>query len=137
MSNDSSTIQRITVVYDGYCGFCYRIVRFIETHDSENRITLLPRQSDEGAQALRPFQVLPEENESVLVIADNKLLRKSDATIRIWQTIGGIWSLLSWQRILPGVIRDWLYDIVANNRYKLFGKYDSCQWPKNKGTSSP
>lgn len=132
MSSVSSNTHHIFVIYDGYCGFCYRIVQFIETHDSHNHIKLLPRQSEEAVRLLSNYHVSSEENESVVVIVDSKLLRKSDATIRIWQEIGGVWSMLAWQRILPKALRDWVYDLVAQNRYRFFGRYDSCQWPKNK-----
>jgi predicted DCC family thiol-disulfide oxidoreductase YuxK len=73
---------------------------------------------------------------SIILIGNNKLYEKSSAILRIFKILGGIYSVLYVFIIVPKPIRDWIYNYIAKNRYKWYGKKDSCMIPtkelKNK-----
>jgi predicted DCC family thiol-disulfide oxidoreductase YuxK len=61
---------------------------------------------------------------------DEKVLVRSDAVLHLCRELGGIWTMLTWLRLIPRSIRDWVYNLVARNRYRVFGKYDTCMLPE-------
>jgi predicted DCC family thiol-disulfide oxidoreductase YuxK len=71
----------------------------------------------------------PDDAKTFVLIADGKVYARSDAAIRIARYFGGAWKLLGAIRIIPRPIRDWAYDIVARNRYRWFGRFDTCMVP--------
>ncbi len=71
----------------------------------------------------------PEDTKSFILIADGKVYARSDAAIRIARYFRGAWRLLGAVKIIPRPVRDWAYDIVARNRYRWFGRQESCMVP--------
>jgi predicted DCC family thiol-disulfide oxidoreductase YuxK len=71
----------------------------------------------------------PDDAKTFVLIADGKVYSRSDAAIRTARYFGGAWKLLGAIRIIPRPIRDWAYDIVARNRYRWFGRFDTCMVP--------
>jgi predicted DCC family thiol-disulfide oxidoreductase YuxK len=63
------------------------------------------------------------------LIEEGELLVRSDALLRILAQLPGPWRFLAWWRVIPRPVRDWCYDRIARNRYRLFGRYDSCLLP--------
>lgn len=114
--------------FDGVCGLCNRFVDFVLKHDRRGRIFLAPLQGDTAAAAL-PENVL-HELDTVVFLEGNQWQIRSSAIVRIFWKLGGIWSVLGtllW--IIPKPIRDLAYRVIATNRYRLFGKHETCRMP--------
>jgi predicted DCC family thiol-disulfide oxidoreductase YuxK len=117
------------VLFDGTCKLCNGWAKFIIRHDRAHRIKLATVQSPEG-QALLEWAGLPRhEFNTIVLIADHQFHVRSDAMFRIFDRLPAPWRWLRVARIIPGPFRDWMYNRIALNRYRLFGKYDSCQSP--------
>jgi predicted DCC family thiol-disulfide oxidoreductase YuxK len=125
------------LLYDGVCGLCNRLTQFVLKHDHRDRLRYASLQSDFAAVILKRHGKDPSDLDTVYVVQDygqanEKLLARSDAIISLAQELGGIWSLAGLGKVLPRFLRDWLYTLVARNRYRVFGKYDSCMMPEPK-----
>jgi predicted DCC family thiol-disulfide oxidoreductase YuxK len=121
------------ILYDGVCGLCNRLVQFVLKHDSRSCFRFASLQSDFAARVLRRHGAAPEDLDTVYVVLDHalpgeRLASRSDAAVMVLQELGGGWSVLGMVlRVLPGWLRNWGYNLVARNRYRIFGKVDSCQ----------
>ena len=126
------------ILYDGVCGLCNRLVQFVLKHDSRDRFRFAALQSDFAARVLRRHGAAPEDLDTVYVVSDHglageRLASRSDAVVVILQELGGGWNLLGViLRCFPGWLRNWGYNLVARNRYRIFGQYDSCPIPSEK-----
>ncbi|MFN2532831.1 MAG: thiol-disulfide oxidoreductase DCC family protein [Pyrinomonadaceae bacterium] len=125
------------VLYDGVCGLCNGVVRFLLKHDKQDRLRYASLQSDFAHQLLGRHGENSDDLDTVWVVVnpeqlDERLLNRSDAILQLGKELGGIWQLGSWGRILPGFLRDWLYTLIARNRYRVFGRYDTCMLPNPK-----
>lgn len=117
------------IFFDGVCGLCNRWVDFVLTRDRNKRFRFAPLQ---GETARDWLQLAPDQplNSVVLVDASGQH-RKSDAIWRMLRDVGGIWTLPAWLlRLIPRPVRNWGYDVVARNRYRWFGRKESCRLPK-------
>lgn len=120
-------MEQYIVYFDGVCGLCNRFVDFLIRKDTKHRLLFAPLQ---GETAAKNLGVDPnQEFDSVIFSEGGKLRYKSSAALRIMSTMGGAWKLMRIFLIIPGFIRNFVYDIIANNRYKLFGKKESCRIP--------
>lgn len=117
------------LIFDGVCNFCNGSVNFLLRHDTQGVFRFAANQSETGKELLTAQGIDAERVESVYVYADGRLLQKSDAALYIASRLPYPWRLLAVLRIVPAVLRDWLYDFVARNRYKWFGKRESCRLP--------
>ncbi|MBL7960506.1 DUF393 domain-containing protein [bacterium] len=119
--------QKPIIFFDGVCGLCNRAVDFLIRHDKNRVFLFAPLQ---GETALRELPGALTHNPETIVCKDiEALYYKSDAILHIMIKIGGIWKLTTLFYIIPRFIRDFFYDVVANNRYKVFGKKASCRMP--------
>ena len=117
------------VLFDGVCKLCNGWAKFLIRHDAEQRFRLASVQSVEG-QALLAWGGLPTERfDTMALIEDGQMLLRSDAVLRIVAQLPKPWRWLAWLRLIPQPARDWCYDRIALNRYRLFGRYDSCLIP--------
>jgi predicted DCC family thiol-disulfide oxidoreductase YuxK len=117
------------VLFDGTCKLCNGWARFIIDHDRDHRIELATVQSPAG-QALLGWAGLPRhEFNTIVLIADNRFYVRSAAMFEIIARLPWPWRWLTVLRVIPCVLRDWLYDRIALNRYRLFGQYDACRSP--------
>ena len=117
------------VLFDGVCKLCNGWAKFLIRHDVEQRFRLASVQSAEG-QSLLAWGGLPTERFDTMALIENgQMLLRSDAVLRIVARLPGPWRLLTWLRVIPRPLRDWCYDRIALNRYRLFGRYDSCLIP--------
>jgi predicted DCC family thiol-disulfide oxidoreductase YuxK len=117
------------VLYDGLCGFCDRSVQFIIRHDRRARFRFAALQSDIGQALLRRYGLPTEELDSVVLVEDGKAYRKSKAGLRIARRLDAPWPMFWPLSIVPGAVSNLFYDLVARNRYRLFGRYDACPIP--------
>jgi len=116
------------ILFDGVCNLCNGTVLFLIKHDKKNNLHFAAQQSSAGSKIMQQYFVLNDGN-SVVLIKDEKVYYKSDAIIEISKLLVGWPRLFKMIFIFPKVFRNWFYDIVANNRYQLFGKKDGCSIP--------
>lgn len=116
------------VLFDGECNFCDRSVQFIIKRDPKGHFKFASLQSDIGRELLKKHHAT-EDIDSFVLIEDNHYYFKSTAALRVCKNLKGGWKILSVLFIIPTNIRDILYGFIAKNRYKWFGKKESCRIP--------
>ena len=119
----------LIVLYDGVCGFCNSSVQLIIRNDRRGRFRFAALQSEVGEALLRRHGLPTEELESVVLIEEGRAYRKSRAALRIARRLDGAWRAFWPLIVIPAPLADVFYDLVAKHRYRLFGKYDTCQIP--------
>ena len=125
------------VLYDGVCGLCNRLTQFLLKRDHHDRLRFASLQSEFAATILKRHEKDTQDLDTVYVVQDygeanERLLERSDAILCLGQELGGIWRVAGLAKVLPRFFRDWVYNLVARNRYRVFGKYDSCMMPEPK-----
>jgi predicted DCC family thiol-disulfide oxidoreductase YuxK len=117
------------VLFDGVCVFCNGSVNLIIRNDPKGRFKFCPVQSEKG-QALLQAHGLPLDYLASLVLVENgKAYTHSTGSLRIARRMRGLWPLFYVFMLVPRVVRDFVYRLVADNRYKLFGRHDACMMP--------
>ncbi|MFD2443612.1 thiol-disulfide oxidoreductase DCC family protein [Bacillus sp. CGMCC 1.16607] len=116
------------ILFDGVCNFCDSSVQFIIKRDPRGNFKFASLQSETGQKLLKQVG-LKDEIDSFVLIDDDQYYLKSSAALKVSRNLNGAWSLFSLLTVIPVPIRDYLYDILAKNRYKWFGKKDSCMLP--------
>lgn len=120
-------MEQHIVYFDGVCGVCNFFVDFLIRFDKRNKLLFAPLQ---GETAAKNLAIDPNQQFDTVIFHDKrKLYYKSSAALRILSVMGGGWKLFSIFLIIPAFIRDFIYDLIANNRYKLFGKKETCRIP--------
>ena len=118
------------LLFDGVCNLCNRSVGFIIRNDKKKLFRFAPRQSDYGQKALEEFSIHKQATaDSIILIINGRYYERSDALFQTLRLLGMPWSLLYAGIVIPGFIRNYLYDFVARRRYKWFGKMDQCMVP--------
>lgn len=116
------------VLFDGECHFCDLSVQFIINHDPKELFYFAPLKSRVGKELLAKYQ-LPAGIDSIVLIEKEKAYVKSTAALRIFRHLRGVWKYLYVFKFVPMLVRDFAYDLIAKNRYKWFGRIDSCKLP--------
>jgi predicted DCC family thiol-disulfide oxidoreductase YuxK len=114
------------LLIDGYCNLCNRLVKLIIKRDKKAKFLFVSLQSASGQSLLKKFGLPTDDFDSVVYIRSDKYFLKSSAILHILKEMGGIWKLFFIFIIIPNFIRDFIYKIIANTRYKIFGRNDSC-----------
>lgn len=117
------------ILFDGVCNFCNSSINFIIDHDPEKHFKFAPLQSEVGQAILRKFNKNTKDFDSVILLKNNQLYEKSAAALEIAKHLSGFWKYLSVFSLLPTFFLNFFYDIIAKNRYKIFGKSESCRMP--------
>jgi predicted DCC family thiol-disulfide oxidoreductase YuxK len=117
------------VLFDGVCNLCNRSVQFILRHDRKKKFKFASLQGKTGQALLQQYGIGQNEPNSFVLINDGKVYTRSTAVMRMLKMLGGGWALFYFFIIIPVFIRDGVYNWVARNRYKWFGKRDSCMLP--------
>jgi len=125
------------LLFDGVCGLCDRLTQFLLKRDRQDRLLFASLQSEFAAAILKRHGKDAHDLDTVYLVKnheqpDEVLLARSDAIISVLRELGGIWSLAASGKILPRGLRDRLYNLVARNRYKVFGKHETCMLPEPK-----
>ena len=121
-------MQRV-ILFDGECNFCDSSVQFIIKRDPYAHFQFASLQSEIGTEFTRKYSI-PEDVDSLVFIEKNKAYTKSDAALRIAKKLDGLWHLLFLFILVPRPIRDGVYNYIAKNRYKWFGKKElACSLP--------
>jgi predicted DCC family thiol-disulfide oxidoreductase YuxK len=116
------------ILFDGVCNFCNSSVQFIIKRDPTGYFKFASLQSETGQRLLKKYGVSKEIN-SLIVIEKQSVYIKSSAALQISRKLTGFWRFFSILRVFPPLFRDYLYDLLAKNRYNWFGKRDSCMLP--------
>ena len=117
------------VLYDGVCGLCDRSVQLILRNDRRGRFRFAALQSEAGRALLQKFGLPPEALDSVVLVEGGRAWRKSRAALHIARRMDAPWPLLWPLMIVPRPLADLVYGLIAKNRYRIFGKLDTCMIP--------
>jgi predicted DCC family thiol-disulfide oxidoreductase YuxK len=122
------------ILYDGVCGLCHRLNRFVLTRDPAGRFRFAALQSVLAREILTRHGRDPRDLDTLYLVLgygrpDECLLRKSEAALWILGELDGPWRAASGLRVVPRRLRDLGYDLVAHTRYRLFGRFDACPVP--------
>ncbi|MBX2828376.1 MAG: thiol-disulfide oxidoreductase DCC family protein [Flavobacteriaceae bacterium] len=120
--------QRI-ILFDGVCNLCNSSVTFVIKRDKKNRFKFAALQSDIGQELISHHGIDTDKVDSIIFIENGKAYTKSTAALRVSKYLGGAYPLMMAFMIVPPFIRNWVYDWVARNRYKWYGKKESCMIP--------
>lgn len=124
------------ILFDGVCNLCNDSVKVVIKHDKKDVFRFSAIQSAVGVQMASEYGIDISKTDSILLIDKDKIYAKSTAALKIARHLSSGYPLLYGFMIVPNFIRNWVYDIIAKNRYKWFGRKDSCMIPtpelKNK-----
>jgi predicted DCC family thiol-disulfide oxidoreductase YuxK len=120
---------RPIILFDGVCVLCTANARFVLRHDRRGHFRLASVQSAAGQVLCRRFGIDPDNPDTMLVIEGDRARRDSDGVLAIAEGLGWPWRALGALRLVPPGLRDALYRRVARNRYRLFGKHETCWVP--------
>lgn len=123
------TPPELIVFYDGNCGLCHKFVRFLLDVDEFEVTKFSPLQGELAAEKLAQHPELLNDLETVVVLNQGELTTESRAAFETFRYLGGPWVILSWLRFLPKSLTNFFYRLIARNRYRLFGRYESCPLP--------
>jgi predicted DCC family thiol-disulfide oxidoreductase YuxK len=124
--------------YDGLCGFCNAAVQWLLKHDKHDRFRFAAQQSAFAQELLARHRISQQKmltNNSVYLVLglgtnEETVLQRSNVSVQCLFTLGGLWKVFGYaMHLIPPPIRDWAYTLVAKNRYRVSGRYDSCPLP--------
>jgi predicted DCC family thiol-disulfide oxidoreductase YuxK len=119
----------VVILYDGVCALCNGTVTFALKHDRAGRFRFAALQSDFGQGLLRALGMPHDALDTLVVVQDGRPYVRSRGIIRILRDLGMPWSLLGAAAMMPRPVADAVYDMVARNRYRWFGRHESCPIP--------
>ncbi|MBX2991461.1 MAG: thiol-disulfide oxidoreductase DCC family protein [Bacteroidetes bacterium] len=117
------------ILFDGVCNLCVGSVQFVLKRDTRNLFLFASMQSRSGQEMLRHFNLSADVFNSFLLIESGRVYHRSTAALRVVKNLGGAWPLLFCLFPVPRVVRDGVYDWIARNRYRWFGRKDECWLP--------
>ncbi len=117
------------LLFDGVCNFCNGAVNFVIKRNNKKNIRFSPLQSSTGIKLLNDYNLPADKLETFFFIENNQAYSYSTAALRVCRHLNGLWPLLYCFIIVPKFIRDGVYKSVGKNRYKWFGKKESCMIP--------
>jgi len=121
--------EKHILLFDGVCNLCIGVVNFIIKRDTKEKFKFAALQSESGQALLKRFGLTANDFDSFVFISGEKYFIKSSAVLHVLKEIGGGWILFYAFIIFPGPLRDFIYDIVAKTRYRIFGRRDTCMIP--------
>jgi predicted DCC family thiol-disulfide oxidoreductase YuxK len=116
------------ILFDGICNLCQASVQFIIKRDPNAHFRFASLQSEVGKKILKRYNISDDINSFILVVGE-KYYTKSSAALMVCNYLQGFWKLLYVFMFVPRPIRDRIYHFIAENRYKWFGKRESCLIP--------
>jgi len=120
---------RLVLLFDGVCNLCNGLVQFVIKRDSKGKIRFAALQSQAGRAFPKKHKLPIQELETLVLVKDGKALTKSSGALTLLRELGGVWSWFYIFMIIPIPIRNWVYDLVARNRYSIFGQSKACMIP--------
>jgi predicted DCC family thiol-disulfide oxidoreductase YuxK len=123
-------MDKRVVIFDGYCNFCSRSVLFIIRRDKKKYFSFAASQTQEGQHIIGQYGLGDMVQHSIVLIEQGDVYRKSTAALRIARQLGYGWRLIYVFMMIPRGFRDYIYDLIARSRYRLFGMSDRCFVPE-------
>jgi predicted DCC family thiol-disulfide oxidoreductase YuxK len=120
---------RPIIVFDAECLLCSANAQFVLNHDHRGHFLLASMQGEAGSALYRRFGIDPADPDTLIVVEGDRVRRDSDAILAIWAGLGWPWRAATMFRLIPRGSRDFVYRWVARNRYRLFGRRDTCWLP--------
>jgi len=120
------------IIFDGVCNFCNKSINFIIKRDPHFHFIFTPYQVQSTQKLLKKYDIKINSKDTLILIKDGSYFTKSDAVLEIIKELSGFWYLLRVGKFFPKKFRDYLYDLISQNRYKLFGKKQSCIVPTDE-----
>ncbi len=121
--------QKSVILFDGVCNLCNTSVNFVLKRDKKDKFLVGALQGAEGKKLLERFNANPKYLDSIVLIEDGKIFFRSTAALRIARKLPGLWPMLYGLIALPPFIRDGIYDWIGKNRYRWYGKKETCRLP--------
>jgi predicted DCC family thiol-disulfide oxidoreductase YuxK len=122
-------INNPIILFDGVCNFCNGAINFVLKQDKKGIFRFAPLQSEAGQKLLQEYNLSTKEFDSFVLIDNGKVYKKSAASLRVMNKLPWYWKEAQILRIVPTAFRDAIYDFIASNRYKWFGKKEQCMIP--------
>ncbi len=117
------------LLFDGVCNLCNGYVQWLIRHDPKGVFRYASLQSDAGRTLLAQAGLPTDQMDTVVLLDQGRTYTRADVALRITGQLGGLWPLLGVLRMVPRPLRNAIYDWVARNRYRWFGKRESCMMP--------
>jgi predicted DCC family thiol-disulfide oxidoreductase YuxK len=117
------------IVFDAMCVLCSANAQFILTNDKKGYFRLASMQGKVGTRLFERFGVDPGDPDTIIVVDGDTVWRNSDAALEIYNGLGWPWRALGIFKWVPRFMRDPIYRLIATNRYRIFGKRDTCWLP--------
>lgn len=125
---ENSSIKPV-ILFDGVCNLCNTSVDFVIRRDKKKKFLFASLQSVAAQQLVQQTEGHQVSLDSVVLVSEGQVYDRSTAALKIAKGLSGLWPILYWLIILPKGIRDRVYDWIASNRYRWFGKRDTCRLP--------
>jgi predicted DCC family thiol-disulfide oxidoreductase YuxK len=117
------------ILFDAQCVLCSANAQFVLRHDRRGHFRLASMQGEVGAGLYRRFGMDPADPSTLIVIEGERMRQDSDAVLAIYTALGWPWRAAAALRVVPRFVRDPLYRLIARNRYRLFGRRETCWVP--------
>ncbi|MDA3854308.1 MAG: DCC1-like thiol-disulfide oxidoreductase family protein [Bacteroidales bacterium] len=121
--------EHAIILFDGVCHLCNGSVNFLLKMDKKERFKFSPLQSPNGQAVLKQHQLSDTGLDTFIFIHHGKCYSKSTAALKVLKSFGRGWQIFYIFIIIPRFIRDFIYDLVARHRYRLFGRSEQCMVP--------
>lgn len=125
-------MEHAIILFDGVCNFCNASVNFVIRRDQHDRFRFAPLQSAVGQALQEQYQLDPNTLSTFILVDNGKVYTKSTAALKVARRLGFPVNLGYLFIILPPFLRNAVYDLVAKNRYKWFGKKETCMVPDER-----
>lgn len=122
-------MKQSIIIFDGVCNFCNKSINFIIKRDQKSNFLFTPIQNESAQELMKKHNINNKSIDTLILIKGEKCFLRSDAVFEIIKELSGYWYLFGVFRIVPLSMRDYCYNFISNNRYKFFGKKDSCMIP--------
>ncbi|MEO6491134.1 MAG: thiol-disulfide oxidoreductase DCC family protein [Ferruginibacter sp.] len=117
------------ILFDGVCNLCNRSIQYVIRHDPKRSFSFATLQGEAGQRLLKEYGLTQNDMNSFVLLSDKKAYTRSTAALRVAKDLTGIVKYLYGFIIVPPLIRNAVYNMIAKNRYKWFGKKNVCMVP--------
>jgi predicted DCC family thiol-disulfide oxidoreductase YuxK len=121
--------HRPVIYFDGVCNLCNNSIQFVIKNDKKKQFLFATAQSDAGNKAINSYTSFKGRPDSVILVHKGIYYTRSAAALQVLRLLGGGWKLLYVFILVPPFLRNSIYDLIARNRYRWFGKSESCMMP--------
>lgn len=118
--------NKTIILFDGECAMCNNYILFVAKNDSDDNFRFLSIQNKKIIELKKTYDIQEDNISSICIIKNNEIKSKSKAVLKIISMLKFPYNLLTVFYVIPGFLRDIIYDLVAKNRYRIFGKVDEC-----------